>query len=188
MKTLSTVLFTTLIATASISAQAETRAIMDTSYGKIELSLDEKKAPQTVANFVQYANKGFYNHTIFHRVIDGFMIQGGGFTSDMVQKPTDKPIANEADNGLKNTVGSIAMARTSDPHSATSQFFINVNDNKALDFTAKTTQGYGYTVFGKVTKGMDVVNKIAQVRTTSRMMHQDVPVQPIVINSVKIVK
>ena len=161
---------------------------MDTSMGKIELSLDDQKAPKTVANFVQYANKGFYNQTIFHRVIDGFMIQGGGFTSDMVQKPTTQPIENEANNGLKNEIGTIAMARTGDPHSATSQFFINVNNNQSLNYTSSTLQGYGYTVFGKVTKGMDVVNKIAKTQTTSRLMHQDVPKQPIVIKNVQIIK
>ena len=137
---------------------------------------------------MQYANKGFYNQTIFHRVIDGFMIQGGGFTSDMVQKPTTQPIENEANNGLKNEIGTIAMARTGDPHSATSQFFINVNNNQSLNYTSSTLQGYGYTVFGKVTKGMDVVNKIAKTQTTSRLMHQDVPKQPIVIKNVQIIK
>ncbi|QMT32274.1 peptidylprolyl isomerase [Alysiella filiformis] len=172
----------------SANALAETKVVMQTSEGEIELLLDEKKAPKTVANFVNYANKGFYSNTIFHRVIDGFMIQGGGFNSAMLQKTTDKPIANEANNGLKNTIGTIAMARTNDPHSATSQFFINVNNNDFLNHTAKTVDGYGYTVFGKVSKGMDVVNKIAQVRTTTRMMHQNVPVAPIVIQSVKVVK
>lgn len=172
----------------SANALAETKVIMETSEGNIELLLDEKKAPKTVANFVNYANKGFYSNTIFHRVIDGFMIQGGGFNAQMLQKTTDKAIENEAHNGLKNVVGSIAMARTGHPHSATSQFFINVNNNEFLNHTSKTVEGYGYTVFGRVNKGMDVVHKIAQVRTTSRMMHQDVPVQPIVIKSVKVVK
>lgn len=172
----------------SLSAQAETKILMQTSMGKIELLLDERKAPKTVANFVHYVNKGFYNHTIFHRVIDGFMIQGGGFTKNMLEKPTEQPIKNEADNGLKNTIGTIAMARTTDPHSATSQFFINVADNPSLDFSSPTTQGYGYTVFGRVSSGMDVVQKIAQARTTYRLMHADVPQQPILIINVKVVK
>ncbi|XXQ69373.1 peptidylprolyl isomerase [Neisseriaceae bacterium B1] len=183
-----TFLIAATLASAPLMAQAQTHAVMETSAGTIELSLNEQKAPKTVANFLQYANKGFYNHTIFHRVIDGFMIQGGGFTEDMIQKPTAAAIANEADNGLKNTIGSIAMARTADPHSATSQFFINVANNDSLDFKSKTPSGYGYTVFGHVTKGMDVVNKIAKVRTTSRMMHQDVPQKAIIIKSVKIIK
>ena len=181
-------LFIITLCTISFGVHAQTKVLMDTSMGKIELSLDDQKAPQTVANFVQYANKGFYNQTIFHRVIDGFMIQGGGFTSDMVQKPTTQPIENEANNGLKNEIGTIAMARTGDPHSATSQFFINVNNNQSLNYTSSTLQGYGYTVFGKVTKGMDVVNKIAKTQTTSRLMHQDVPKQPIVIKNVQIIK
>ena len=181
-------LLATVLGMVSMAAQAQTHAIIETNIGNIELLLDEQKAPKTVANFVQYANKGFYNGTIFHRVIDGFMIQGGGFTTDMLQKTTDKPIENEADNGLKNAIGTIAMARTSHPHSASSQFFINVANNTPLDFRAKTMQDYGYAVFGKVSKGMDVVNKIAKVRTTSKMMYQDVPVSPVVIKSVRIVK
>lgn len=185
---LKTFVLATLLAAGSLNAQAQTRVLMETSAGNIELLLDEQKAPKTVANFVQYVNKGFYNQTIFHRVIDGFMIQGGGFTSDMVQKPTAPAIENEANNGLKNEVGTIAMARTGDPHSATSQFFINVNNNKPLDYTSSTMQGYGYAVFGKVSKGMDVVHQIARTRTTMRLMHQDVPVKPIVIKSVKIIK
>jgi len=182
------VLLFALIGAASLAAQAETRAVIETSLGNIELSLDEQKAPKTVANFVNYANKGFYNGTIFHRVIDGFMIQGGGFTPDMLQKSTDAPIANEAANGLKNTVGTIAMARTAAPHSATSQFFINVADNTPLNYTAPTPQGYGYAVFGKVNKGMDVVNKIAKTRTGYKMGHGDVPLQAIKIKKVYIVK
>lgn len=181
-------LLATVLGMVSMAAQAQTHAIIETNMGNIELLLDEQKAPKTVTNFVQYANKGFYNGTIFHRVIDGFMIQGGGFTADMLQKTTDKPIENESDNGLKNTIGTIAMARASHPHSASSQFFINVANNTPLDFRAKTMQDYGYAVFGKVSKGMDVVNKIAKVRTTSKMMYQDVPVSPVVIKSVRIVK
>lgn len=183
-----TLIVTSLLAISPLIAQAETRAIMETSMGNIELILDEQKAPKTVANFVQYANKGFYNNTIFHRVIDGFMIQGGGFTPDMIQKPTEAAVQNEANNGLKNNIGTIAMARTTNPHSATSQFFINVANNEALNFKSKTIEGYGYTVFGRVSKGMEVVNKIAKVRTTNGMMHQNVPQQAIIIKSVKIVK
>lgn len=175
-------------ALACTAAQAQTRAVIETDQGNIELILDEQKAPQTVANFKRYAQKGFYRHTVFHRVIPGFMIQGGGFTADMIQKPTDAPIENEAANGLQNRIGTIAMARTANPHSATSQFFINVADNKQLDFTAPNAQGYGYTVFGHVTKGMDVVNRIAKVRTVSRLTHQNIPATPIVIKDIRIIK
>lgn len=181
----------TLLATLLLSVglvYADTKVLMHTNKGDIELLLDEKKAPKTVANFVHYANKGFYNGTIFHRVIEGFMVQGGGFTPDMQQKDTDKAIVNEANNGLKNQTGTIAMARTSDPHSASSQFFINVNDNVFLNHTAKTQEGYGYAVFGKVVKGMNVVQQMAKVRTHNRMGHQDVPVEPIIIQSVKVIK
>ncbi|MDO1508865.1 MULTISPECIES: peptidylprolyl isomerase [unclassified Neisseria] len=188
MKHLPKLILGGMIAAAALSTHAETRAVIDTNMGKIELSLDEKKAPKTVANFVNYAQKGFYNGTIFHRVIDGFMIQGGGFTPDLTQKATDKAISNEADNGLKNTVGTIAMARTANPNSATSQFFINVADNDFLNFKSKTIQGYGYAVFGKVTSGMDVVNQIAKTKTTDQAYYQNVPVSPIVINKVTIVK
>lgn len=163
---------------------AETMVTIQTSQGNIQLSLDEKKAPKTVANFISYANSGFYNGTIFHRVMDGFMIQGGGFDQNMKDKPTKAPIVNEANNGLKNTIGTIAMARTEAPHSASSQFFINVANNDFLNHTAKTNQGYGYTVFGKVTKGMDVVNKIAKVPTTDLGMHEKVPIKPIMIKKV----
>ena len=171
---------------AAFSAQAETRAVIETDMGNIGLSLDETKAPKTVANFVSYARKGFYDNTVFHRVIDGFMIQGGGFTPDMVQKATDKAIVNEAANGLKNTVGTIAMARTGNPNSATSQFFINTADNAFLNFKNKTAQGYGYAVFGKVTSGMDVVEKIAKVPTADHGYHQNVPVKPVIIRKVVI--
>ena len=173
----------------SISAPvfADTLVKMETSMGDIELILDEKAAPKSVANFVKYANKGHYNGTIFHRVIPNFMIQGGGFTADMTQKATDAPIANEAANGLKNQVGTIAMARTSDPNSATSQFFINVADNEFLNFKAPTPQYYGYAVFGRVSKGMEVVNKIVAVPTGNHGMHQNVPQKPVVIKSVKVV-
>jgi peptidyl-prolyl cis-trans isomerase B (cyclophilin B) len=159
---------------------------MHTNHGDITIELDAEKAPKTVANFLEYCNSGHYNGTIFHRVIDGFMIQGGGFTSDMAQKPTNAPVENEANNGLKNTVGTLAMARTSDPHSASAQFFINVKDNDFLNFSSESPQGWGYAVFGKVTDGMDVVNKIKGVQTTNHGPHQDVPVDPVVIESVDV--
>jgi peptidyl-prolyl cis-trans isomerase B (cyclophilin B) len=161
---------------------------METNKGVITLELDENKAPATVANFVEYARDGFYDGTIFHRVIPGFMIQGGGFTADMKQKRTRAPISNEAANGLKNTTGTIAMARTSDPNSATSQFFINVKDNGFLDHTAPTPQGWGYCVFGKVTDGMDVVHAIEHVPTGNRAGMQDVPLSEVVINKVTVVE
>lgn len=159
---------------------------METTEGLITLELDSNKAPATVANFVEYAKAGHYDGTIFHRVIPGFMIQGGGFDSDMMQKKTSAPIKNEASNGLKNAIGTIAMARTSDPHSATSQFFINVKDNTFLDHTGPTAQRWGYCVFGKVTDGMDVVQTIEKVETGSSHGHQDVPVSPVVIKKVSI--
>ena len=179
--------FCSLALCVSAPVFADTVVKMETSMGDIELFLDEKAAPKTVANFVQYANKGFYNGTIFHRVIPNFMIQGGGFTPDMTQKATNAPIPNEAENGLKNQVGTIAMARTNDPNSATSQFFINVANNDFLNFKAPTPQHYGYAVFGKVSKGMEVVNKIVAVPTGNHGMHQNVPQQPVVIKSVKVV-
>ena len=186
MQTLSKFLLCGLLGFAALGAQAETRAVIDTNMGQIRLSLDEQKAPKSVANFVNYANKGFYNGTIFHRVMDGFMIQGGGFTPDMEQKATEKAISNEAENGLKNTVGTIAMARTANPNSATSQFFINVADNDFLNYKDRTPQAAGYAVFGKVTGGMDVVQKIAKVQTANRAYHQNVPVKPVVIEKVTI--
>ena len=155
---------------------------LQTNKGDIVLELDAEKAPKTVANFLEYAKAGFYDGTIFHRVIPGFMIQGGGFTADMAQKPTNAPIENEANNGLKNDTYTIAMARTQAPHSATAQFFINVNDNGFLNFKAPTMQGWGYAVFGKVVKGQEVVDSIAAVRTGNRGFHQDVPVEAVVIN------
>lgn len=154
-----------------------------TNIGDILVELDFDNAPKTAANFQQYVEEGFYSGTIFHRVIDGFMIQGGGFTEDMDQKKTREPVENEADNGLKNEVGTLAMARTMDPHSATAQFFINVQDNDFLNHSAKNSQGWGYCVFGKVTEGMDVVNKIKAVKTGFAHGHQDVPVDTIVITS-----
>ena len=161
-------------------------AIIDTAMGSITLELDDEKAPATVANFVAYATSGFYNETFFHRVIDGFMIQGGGFTRDMNQKPTGKAIRNEAMNGLKNRRGTIAMARTMVVDSATSQFFINLVDNDFLDFTAPTPQGFGYAVFGKVVDGMDIVDRIAKVKTGFAGSHQNVPEEPVVIRKITI--
>lgn len=158
-----------------------------TSQGDIVLQLDAAKAPKSVANFLEYAKSGHYNGTIFHRVIDGFMIQGGGFTPDMAQKPTRAPIPLESRNGLSNVRGTIAMARTNIPDSATSQFFINVKDNGFLD-AARSPDGNGYAVFGKVTQGMDVVDKIRKVETGQRGMHGDVPVQPVIIKHVTIEK
>ncbi len=154
---------------------------LHTNFGDIELELDFDKAPKTAANFQKYVEDGFFDGTIFHRVIDGFMVQGGGFTEEMQQKETRASIENEADNGLKNDKGSIAMARTSDPHSASSQFFINLTDNDFLNHSGKTSQGWGYCVFGKVTSGMEVVEKIRKVPTTSRNGHQDVPAEPVII-------
>ena len=161
--------------------------VLKTNFGDIEIELNYDKAPKTAANFEQYVRDGFYNGVIFHRVIDGFMIQGGGFEPGMQEKATRESIENEADNGLKNEAGTLAMARTMEPHSASAQFFINVADNAFLNHTGKDMQGWGYAVFGKVTKGMDVVNQIKQVRTTMAMGHQDVPVEDIIIESAEIV-
>lgn len=163
-----------------------TTVVLDTNYGAIEVELNDEKAPLTSKNFISYVKKGFYDGTIFHRVIDGFMIQGGGMTPEMNEKKTDAPIKNEAQNGLKNEKGTIAMARTSDPHSASSQFFINVNDNDFLNHSAPTSSGWGYAVFGKVVKGMDVVNKIKSVKTTTKSGHSNVPVEPVIIKTAKI--
>jgi len=165
---------------------AATRVAFDTSEGRIVVDVRADKAPKTVANFLQYVNEGFYDGTIFHRVIDGFMIQGGGFTPGLSQKPTRPPIASESTNGLKNVRGSIAMARTSDPNSATSQFFINVVDNNKLDYPS--FDGTGYTVFGSVVQGMDVVDKIRVVPVGQRGPYGDVPVTAVVIKTAHIVK
>ncbi|MBU3737261.1 MAG: peptidyl-prolyl cis-trans isomerase [Methylobacterium sp.] len=154
---------------------------LHTNFGEITLELDTEKAPVTVANFLAYVDSGFYDNTLFHRVIDGFMIQGGGFASGMQQKSTQAPIKNEADNGLANAAYTIAMARTPDPHSASSQFFINVADNDFLNFRAPNAQGWGYCVFGKVTAGSDVVDAIKKVRTGSKAGHQDVPLEDVII-------
>jgi peptidyl-prolyl cis-trans isomerase B (cyclophilin B) len=162
--------------------------IIRTTFGEIKLELDAEKAPQTVENFLQYARDGFYDGTIFHRVIDNFMIQGGGFDTDFQQKATREPIENEADNGLKNDFGTVAMARTMDPHSATAQFFINVKDNDFLNHSGKNMQGWGYAVFGKVAEGSEVLDKIRGVATTSRGGHQDVPADDVIIESVEIVE
>lgn len=157
-----------------------------TNYGDIVIKTFDDKAPETVKNFLNYCQEGYYNGTIFHRVIDGFMIQGGGFESGMKQKKTHAEINNEAGNGLKNTRGTLAMARTSEPHSATSQFFINVADNDFLNFRDETVQGFGYCVFAEVTEGMEVVDKIKKVATGRSGMHQDVPVDDVIINKVLI--
>lgn len=159
---------------------------LHTNFGEISIELDADKAPITVANFLQYVNDGFYENTIFHRVIDGFMIQGGGFDTDMKQKATKAPIKNEADNGLTNKSYTIAMARTPNPDSASSQFFINVADNDFLNFSSPTAQGWGYCVFGKVTAGTEVVDKIKKVKTGNRNGHQDVPVEPVIIERAEV--
>ncbi len=161
---------------------------LSTDHGDIVIRLDEDKAPKTVENFLQYVRDGHYNGTVFHRVIDNFMIQGGGFEPGMKQKGTRAPVQNEADNGLKNTRYSVAMARTMDPHSATAQFFINVADNDFLDHSGKTAQGWGYTVFGEVTEGRGVVDAIKAVPTGSKAGHQDVPKDDVVIERAEIVE
>lgn len=158
--------------------------LINTSKGNIRLELDEKNTPETAANFLKYVRAGFYNDTIFHRVIDGFMIQGGGLNASMENKQTNAPIKNEAKSAKKNTRGTIAMARTTDPHSATAQFFINVSDNAFLNFTGEQTQSYGYCVFGEVVEGMDVVDMIAKVKTGQRSGHGDVPLEDIVVHSI----
>jgi peptidyl-prolyl cis-trans isomerase B (cyclophilin B) len=162
--------------------------IIRTTFGEIKLQLDAEKAPKTVANFLNYARDGFYDGTIFHRVINNFMIQGGGFDTNMQQKASGDPIENEADNGLRNDFGTIAMARTSDPHSATAQFFINVKDNDFLNHSGKNMQGWGYAVFGRVIEGTEVLDKIRTVPTGSRKGHQDVPSDPVIIETVVIVE
>ncbi len=160
---------------------------LTTNYGVIDIELDHKNAPVTAANFEKYVRSGHYNGCIFHRVIAGFMIQGGGFDKNMHQKPTDKPIKNEANNGLKNDKYTIAMARTQEPHSASAQFFINTKDNSFLNFRSETVQGWGYAVFGKVVAGQDVVDKIEKVRTGTHGFHQDVPVDPVIIEKAEVI-
>lgn len=178
-------------ASFSMTANAEGGSVqpkvkLSTNHGDIVIALNAEKAPNTVANFIQYVEDGFYNGTIFHRVIENFMIQGGGFTEDFQQKTTQKPIQNEANNGLTNKRGSIAMARTGDPHSATAQFFINTVDNSFLNFRAETTSDWGYAVFGEVVEGMEVVDKIRTVQTTLRGPHQDVPAENVVIEKAEL--
>ncbi len=178
---------TLLLFIFSVGAQAEkaqTKVLIKTNHGNIEVVLFDDKAPESVKNFLQYVNSGFYNNTIFHRVIANFMIQGGGFTGDMVQKATQPPVRNEAGNGIHNNRGTLAMARTNDPNSATSQFFINVVDNFYLD---RNERSLGYAVFGKVTEGMDVVDKISTVETTFSGGMRDVPAEPVVMESVTVV-
>lgn len=162
--------------------------LVSTSMGDFKIELFQDKAPKTVANFLTYVKEKHYDGTVFHRVIPGFMIQGGGMDKDMKERSTHDPVQNEADNGLKNVVGSLAMARTNDPHSATAQFFVNVKDNTFLDHREKTTSGYGYAVFGKVIDGMDVVKKIENVKTTTKPPHQNVPDEPVIIKSVRVVE
>ncbi len=180
-----------LILGGVMTVQAASKPIfvkLATTQGDITLELYPDKAPATVANFVQYVKEGFYNGTLFHRVINGFMIQGGGFDAEMNHQRTRAPIQNEADNGLTNDAYTVAMARTPDPNSATAQFFVNVADNKMLNHTGKTVQGWGYAVFGKVVKGKDVVDKIKAVPTTTKGLHQNVPVEPVVITKAEVVQ
>jgi peptidyl-prolyl cis-trans isomerase B (cyclophilin B) len=165
-----------------------TQVLLKTNKGDITLTLDAAKAPKTVANFLQYVKNGHYDDTIFHRVIDNFMIQGGGMTADLKEKSSGAQIENEANNGLMNDRGTVAMARTSDPHSATAQFFINVNDNGFLNHTAPNAQGWGYAVFGKVTNGLDVVDAIRKVKTGNAGFHQDVPAEDIVIEKASVLE
>jgi cyclophilin family peptidyl-prolyl cis-trans isomerase len=177
------------LAFSSLLAKAENpQVLIETNKGSLIIELFPNEAPESVKNFLEYVNSGYYDGTIFHRVIGNFMIQGGGFESDFARKPTRAPIQNEADNGLQNRVGTIAMARTNDPHSATSQFFINVANNSSLDFREKTPRAWGYAVFGRVTDGMRTVNQIRTVPTTSRNGHQDVPIEPVIIERVRQIK
>ena len=174
-----------MTAMSPVFAAGQTHVMLTTSAGNIELELDSAKAPVSVKNFVDYAQSGYYNNTIFHRVIPGFMVQGGGFTTDMQQKATKEPIKNEADNGLRNLRGTVAMARTADKDSATSQFFINVADNAFLDHGQRD---FGYAVFGKVVEGQDVVDKIKGVATTSKAGHQDVPKEDVIVEKAEIIE
>ena len=162
--------------------------VLHTNFGDIKIELNYEKAPITAKNFEEYVTSGHYNGTIFHRVINGFMVQGGGFDTDMQQKATNDPIENEADNGLSNDTGTLAMARTMDPHSASAQFFINVADNAFLNHTGKNMQGWGYCVFGKVVEGMEVVNQIKEVKTTSKAGQQDVPAEAVIIESAELIE
>ncbi len=187
LKTVFLLLFLLLPFTAAQSADPYPQVTIQTNQGDIVVKLDREHAPGTVENFLRYVREGFYDNTIFHRVINGFMIQGGGFTPDFERKQTRAPIKNEADNGLNNRRGTIAMARTGNPHSATAQFFINVADNKFLDHTRPTRNGWGYTVFGEVVGGMDVVNKIRKTRTgAGGPFPKDVPTKPIIIKKISL--
>ncbi len=174
--------------TMNADAASNPRVLLETSKGDITIELFAAEAPKTVENFLAYVRSGHYDGTVFHRVIPNFMVQGGGFTAEMSQKPTREPIQNEADNGLKNEKGTLAMARTMQPNSASAQFFINTTDNKFLDHTGKNPQGWGYAVFAKVVDGMDVVAAIEKVPTGSRAGQKDVPVEPVVIRSAKVVE
>lgn len=181
------------LASFSLAAQAgggsaHPKVMLSTNHGDIVIALNTEKAPETVKNFIQYVEAGFYDGTIFHRVIENFMIQGGGFDESFKQKKTEAPIQNEADNGLSNKRGTVAMARTGDPHSATAQFFINNKDNDFLDYRGKSMQDWGYAVFGEVVEGMDVVDAIRKVSTTMRGGHQDVPVENVVIEKATLLK
>ena len=202
LRRLGVALFASALLTAGTSAAAanpttnegnstmttDTRVKLQTNHGDIVIELNAEKAPKTTANFLEYVRDGFYDGTVFHRVINNFMIQGGGFEAGMKQKKTGQPVENEANNGLKNDRYTIAMARTSDPHSATAQFFINVADNDFLNHTAPTTNGWGYTVFGKVVEGTETVDKIKGVKTGSRGFHQDVPAEDVVIEKASVVE
>ncbi len=201
LRRLGTALFASALLVAGSSAAAansttegkptmttETRVKLQTNHGDIVIELNAEKAPKTTANFLEYVREGFYDGTIFHRVINNFMIQGGGFEAGMKQKKTRQPVENEANNGLKNDRYTIAMARTSDPHSATAQFFINVADNDFLNHTAPTSNGWGYAVFGKVVEGTETVDKIKSVKTGSRGFHQDVPAEDVVIEKATVVE
>lgn len=185
----SSVVFFAGLALSGMAWATNPVAEIQTNHGQITVELYKDKSPQTVLNFIRYTKDGFYNKTIFHRVIDGFMVQGGGFTEQMHQKVVGRPIRNEANNGLKNERGTLAMARTPDPHSATAQFFINLKSNSFLDHTGQPTpQGWGYAVFGKVTKGMEVIDAIAKVPTGTTAGHQNVPTTPVVIESIKLIE
>ena len=178
-------IFITFLMSMTINAEeVKNEVVFSTNLGEIVIQLNAEAAPNTVANFKQYVESGFYDGTIFHRTIPGFMIQGGGFAADLARKQTQAPIQNEADNGLLNEVGTIAMARTGDPHSATSQFFINVNNNVPLNFQSQTPRGWGYAVFGKVTEGMEIVMQISLSKTKSMQRHQNVPIDTVTINKV----
>lgn len=174
-------------APAPAPAALNPRVVLETSKGNIVVELYQGKAPKTVKNFLDYVKAGFFNGTIFHRVIPGFMVQGGGFTPDMTEKPTRPSIPNEADNGLGNQRGTLAMARTRDPNSAGAQFFINLTDNASLNHRSKTIEGWGYAVFGRVVEGMEVVDSIAGVQTMNKGMYDDVPVQPVIIKKARLV-